>query len=115
MPACQRLGRPRQIAEFSVTTSVHVAAPPAEVFSYFTDPARYVRWMGAQAGLDPVPGGEYRVRMGDGFEAAGEFTELDPWLTMPPFPLEYQGRQLIGSFLATVACRPAHGDGASTR
>ena len=29
----------------------------------------------------------------------------DAWLTMPPFPLEYQGRELIGSFLARVAFR----------
>jgi Activator of Hsp90 ATPase homolog 1-like protein len=70
--------RLRSGGEFSVTTSVHVAAPPAEVFNYFTDPARYVRWMGAEAKLNPVAGGEYRIRMGDGFEAAGEFTELDP-------------------------------------
>jgi uncharacterized protein YndB with AHSA1/START domain len=70
--------RLRSDAEFTVTTSVHVAAAPEEVFSYFTDPARYVRWMGAEAKLNPVPGGEYRIRMGDGFEAAGTFAELDP-------------------------------------
>lgn len=29
----------------------------------------------------------------------------DAWLIMPPFPLEYQGRELIGSFLAAVAFR----------
>jgi RNA polymerase sigma-70 factor (ECF subfamily) len=29
----------------------------------------------------------------------------DAWLTMPPFPLEYQGRERIGSFLAAVAFR----------
>jgi uncharacterized protein YndB with AHSA1/START domain len=70
--------RLRSDAEFTVTTSVHVAAAPEDVFSYFTDPARYVRWMGAEAKLNPVPGGVYRIRMGDGFEAAGMFTELDP-------------------------------------
>jgi len=70
--------RLRSEAEFTVTTSVHVAAEPETVFDYFTDPARYVRWMGAEAKLNPVPGGEYRIRMGDGFEAAGAFTELDP-------------------------------------
>jgi hypothetical protein len=65
-------------AGFTVTTSVHVAAAPGTVFGYFTDPARHVRWMGVRATLAPVPGGEYRIRMGDGFEAAGTFTELDP-------------------------------------
>ena len=29
----------------------------------------------------------------------------DAWLTMPPFPQEYQGREPIGSFLAAVAFR----------
>jgi RNA polymerase sigma-70 factor (ECF subfamily) len=34
----------------------------------------------------------------------GLFTD-DAWLTMPPLPLEYQGRDLIGRFLATIAFR----------
>jgi RNA polymerase sigma-70 factor (ECF subfamily) len=29
----------------------------------------------------------------------------DAWLRMPPVPLEYQGRQLISEFYATVAFR----------
>jgi RNA polymerase sigma-70 factor (ECF subfamily) len=32
------------------------------------------------------------------------FTD-DAWLTMPPFPLEYQGRGVIGRFLAAIAFR----------
>ena len=34
--------------------------------------------MGSDARLDPVPGGEYRVRMPDGFEAAGCYVTVDP-------------------------------------
>jgi RNA polymerase sigma-70 factor (ECF subfamily) len=30
----------------------------------------------------------------------------DAWMRMPPVPLEYQGRELIGEFFATVAFRP---------
>jgi RNA polymerase sigma-70 factor, ECF subfamily len=30
----------------------------------------------------------------------------DAWFTMPPLPLEYQGRELAGRFLATTALRP---------
>ena len=30
---------------------------------------------------------------------------LDAWLTMPPAPLEYQGRYLITRFLAAIAFR----------
>jgi uncharacterized protein YndB with AHSA1/START domain len=62
----------------AVEISLHVAAPPGEVFRYLTEPARYVRWMGSQAALEPVPGGTYRVQMPDGFAAAGTFAEVDP-------------------------------------
>jgi uncharacterized protein YndB with AHSA1/START domain len=55
-----------------------IAAPPAEVFGHFTDPVRYVRWMGAAAVLDPRPGGRYEVTMSDGFRAAGSFELLEP-------------------------------------
>jgi len=58
--------------------SVHIAAQPETVFPYFTDPARFVQWMGSRATLEPVPGGAYRVSMRDGVEAAGEFVEVDP-------------------------------------
>ncbi len=61
-----------------VEISLHVAARPETVFPYFTDPSRYVLWMGSDATLDAVPGGVYRVRMSGGAEASGEFVELDP-------------------------------------
>ena len=64
--------------EHVVEVRVHVAAQPETVFRYFTDPARYVQWMGSDATLEPVPGGPYRVRMRGGVEAAGEFVEVDP-------------------------------------
>jgi uncharacterized protein YndB with AHSA1/START domain len=59
-----------------VEVIVHVPAAPAEVFPYFTDPVRYVQWMGSQAELEPVPGGMFRVDMPDGFAGAGTFTEV---------------------------------------
>ena len=61
-----------------VEVSVHIAAEPETVFPYFTDPGRYVQWMGTGAALEAVPGGCYRVLMRDGVEAAGEFIEVDP-------------------------------------
>jgi uncharacterized protein YndB with AHSA1/START domain len=61
-----------------VEVSMHVAAQPETVFTYFTDPGRYAQWMGAAATLEPVPGGAYRVLMGGGVQAAGEFVEVDP-------------------------------------
>ncbi len=75
--------------------SIHIAAEPETVFPYFTDPDRYVQWMGTTAVLDPVAGGQYRVHMRDGVETAGEFVEVDPprrlvftwgWTTNPGVP-----------------------------
>jgi uncharacterized protein YndB with AHSA1/START domain len=63
---------------YSVEISVQACLPAAEVFPYFTQPDRYIRWMGNEAKLDPVPGGEYRLRMPDGFEAAGRYVAVDP-------------------------------------
>lgn len=60
---------------------VLVAARPETVFSYFTDPAKMVAWMGEEATLDPRPGGVCRV----GFTqpgataAVGEFVEVTPY------------------------------------
>ena len=61
-----------------VEVTVLVPAGPPDVFEFFTDPARHVQWMGSEALLEPVPGGEYRVRMPDGFEAAGRFIRVEP-------------------------------------
>lgn len=55
-----------------------IKARPATIFAYFTDPERYIRWMGTDADLDARPGGVYRIRVPQGYTARGEFTELDP-------------------------------------
>jgi uncharacterized protein YndB with AHSA1/START domain len=60
----------------SVEVTVWVPASPPEVFGFFTDPDRYVQWMGSSAELEPVPGGVYRVSMADGFAAAGRFVAV---------------------------------------
>jgi len=61
----------------TVEVTIHVPAAPAAVFPYLTDPAWYVRWMGSEARLEPVPGGVYRVAMADGFAAAGRFVRVE--------------------------------------
>ncbi len=57
--------------------SINVQAKPETVFGYFTDPTRYVQWMGSDARIVSIPGGEYRVHMRDGVETAGTFLEID--------------------------------------
>ena len=44
-----------------VEHELRIAARPETVFSYFTDPAKMVQWMGAEATLDPRPGGICRI------------------------------------------------------
>ena len=49
--------RATSVIEHTVT----IAADPEIVFSYFTDPVKLVSWMGADATVDPRPGGVFRV------------------------------------------------------
>jgi uncharacterized protein YndB with AHSA1/START domain len=85
---------------------VRIAAAPETVFAYFTDPVRMVQWMGAEAMLDPRPGGVCRITFrpsaatvavlsaafgGDqadllrravpeaGWVVSGEYVEVDPY------------------------------------
>jgi RNA polymerase sigma-70 factor, ECF subfamily len=64
----------------------------------------------------PPPGSAVERELVDGLARALEDRDVralvallseDVWLTMPPVPLEYQGRELAGRFFATVAF--AHG------
>lgn len=57
--------------------SIHIQAAPETVFGYFTDPAKYVQWMGTSARIVAAPGGEYHVHMRDGVVTAGQFVEVD--------------------------------------
>jgi hypothetical protein len=101
----------------SVEVTVWVPASPSDVFGFFTDPARYVQWMGSEADLEPVPGGVYRVRMADGFSAAGRFVEVAfPRLVVSPGGLLTTRRRRgprgarrarVASRAAPVPCRPA--------
>ena len=51
-------------AEVATEPIVHerqIEASPETVFAFFTDPAKMVQWMGAEATLDPRPGGICRI------------------------------------------------------
>jgi uncharacterized protein YndB with AHSA1/START domain len=55
-----------------------IAAAPATVFSYLTDPEKFVMWMGAGAKLDPRPGGIVRIEVDTEHVATGVYREVDP-------------------------------------
>lgn len=73
----------------------HVAAPPSVVFGYLTASEGWARWQGAEATIEASPGGLFRMRMGTGQIARGQFLEVVPdrkvtftwgWIDQPGIP-----------------------------
>ncbi len=65
---------------FVVRRETQIAAPPATVFAYLTDPQKILSWMGTEASTEPNPGGLYLVKgIGErGNVARGAFREVVP-------------------------------------
>lgn len=61
-----------------VRREVKIAAPPATVFAFLTDPEKILRWMGTEATLEPQAGGIYLLNVTSGRVARGRFTEVVP-------------------------------------
>jgi uncharacterized protein YndB with AHSA1/START domain len=66
------------VTDDAITIERRVAAPPGRVYQYLTDGERWSRWQGLGTVLEAAPGGELRIRMGDGNVACGQFVELVP-------------------------------------
>jgi uncharacterized protein YndB with AHSA1/START domain len=60
-----------------ITASVHIDAPPQQVYEYFMHADAIVRWMGDYAVLEPEPGGQFTVDV-RGAPIRGRFLELQP-------------------------------------
>ena len=61
-----------------IVVEQRIAAPPATVYAYLTDPVLWQRWQGIQATLEPRAGGIFSILMGNGMQARGTFVELVP-------------------------------------
>jgi uncharacterized protein YndB with AHSA1/START domain len=64
-----------------VRRETQIAAPPATVFAFLTDPEKILSWMGAEAHTEVHPGGLYLVKdVGGrpGRTARGQFREVVP-------------------------------------
>jgi uncharacterized protein YndB with AHSA1/START domain len=79
------VGHPRSSAQETsmpeplvVQREVQIAAPPATVFAFLTDPDRIVSWMGVEATTEAHPGGLYFLKVRDDRVARGEFREVVP-------------------------------------
>jgi uncharacterized protein YndB with AHSA1/START domain len=56
----------------------HIAASADRVYAYLTESDLWAKWQGESAVIDPRPGGGYRMSMGNGMRASGQFVELVP-------------------------------------
>ena len=64
---------------FTVRRETQVAAPPATVFAFLTDPEKLVRWVGNGAETEAHPGGIYLLKNVAGRRTArGSFREVVP-------------------------------------
>lgn len=61
-----------------VRREVQIAAPPATVFAFLTDPDKILRWMGTEATVEPHVNGLYLVNVTNKNRAEGRFTEVIP-------------------------------------
>ena len=64
-----------------VHRETQIAAPPATVFAFLTDPQKIMSWMGAEAATEAHPGGLYLVKDVAGRPdrtARGQFREVVP-------------------------------------
>jgi uncharacterized protein YndB with AHSA1/START domain len=75
-PLCS--GKLSMTEPLMVQREVQVAAPPATVFAFLTDPDKILRWIGTEATVEPHAGGLYLVNVGGKNIARGEFTEVIP-------------------------------------
>src|ERR1700730_2268142 len=61
-----------------VRREIQIAAPPATVFAFLTDPEKILRWMGTEATVEPHLEGLYLVNVNGQRTAQGRFTEVVP-------------------------------------
>lgn len=87
-----------------------IGAPPEIVYSYFTDAAKYTKWMGVAASLDPRPGGVFRVTNANGAISRGEYLQLEPHSRIE-FSWGFENDEELppGSSVVTVTLAPVDG------
>jgi uncharacterized protein YndB with AHSA1/START domain len=61
-----------------VVHEIEVGLARDQVFAFFTDAERLVRWLGLSATLSPLPGGGFRFEVQPGHHCEGSYQEVDP-------------------------------------
>ncbi len=90
-----------------LSRTVVIEADPETVFRFFTDSRRWAIWWGEGSAIDARPGGQVLVRFGNGLEARGEVTAVDPPRSIA-FTFGYSSGSPIpvGSSLVEITLRP---------
>jgi uncharacterized protein YndB with AHSA1/START domain len=86
-----------------VRREVQIAAPPATVFAFLTDPDKILRWLGTEPTMEPHPGGLFLVNVGGEHAARGRFTEVVPVHRLA-YTFGWEGREKVppGSSLIEI-------------
>src|ERR1700693_3788723 len=96
-----------------VRREVQVAAPPATVFAFLTDPEKILSWMGADATSEAHPGGIYLVKGVGGARgraARGTFREVVPVHRLA-YSFGWEGRDDVPPDSSLVEIDLLHRDG----
>ena len=87
---------------------VSIDAPPDVVFAFFTDPAKFILWLGRVAELDARPGGVFRVNVNGRDIVRGTFLEV-VFPRRVVFTWGWEGKESIvppGSTRVEIALEP---------
>ena len=92
----------------TIYRETEIAADPATVFAFFTDPQRLTRWMGVSATIEPRPGGLFLLNVSGDNVARGEFKEVIP-VSRLAYTFGWEGRDDIppGSSLVEIDLLPS--------
>jgi uncharacterized protein YndB with AHSA1/START domain len=92
-----------------VEREIYIAARPETIFSFFTDPAKIVRWLGIRAQLNPQPGGIFRVNINERDVVGGKYLEVVPYSRVV-FTWGWEGSPLpLGSTTVEITLVPDAG------
>jgi uncharacterized protein YndB with AHSA1/START domain len=61
----------------TIERTIEIEATPETVWEYLTDAIKALRWWGVGATFDVRPGGEFRLHVGSGSIASGEYLEVE--------------------------------------
>jgi uncharacterized protein YndB with AHSA1/START domain len=89
-----------------VVVEVDVPVAAGELRAWFLDPARWTRFQGRQAWIDPVLGGRLRVEMAPGIFTAGTFEEIGEARIVFTWGREGDPTMPVGSTRVTIDLRP---------